>query len=148
MTVLLKRFSVAALTALTLACGDLRPVLKVGADQASFQRTADPSTPTYLVAVVPFTIWNRGNATAFVPSCGARVLPVVEQMVNGRWESYSSGGCILTTANALLEIKAGASHRDEVAIPAAGHFRIRLPYSPDAQLRNPYDALSAEFDVH
>ena len=106
------------------------------------------STSVSPVAYVPFTITNEGNQTAFLPTCGSRVAPVVEQMVNGHWEAYASGFCILSVVAVPLELAPGKSHDDETAIGAAGHFRIRVPYSSDAQLSKHFDAVSWQFDVH
>jgi hypothetical protein len=144
---LLKRLSVIGLTALTLACGDDRPVLKVGTNGTSFQRESVPSTAVMPIAYVPYDTWNRGNATAFIPTCGSRVLPVIEKLVNGQWESYASGFCMLSMVMVPLELRAGQTHHDEVAIGDAGRFRIRMPYASDAQLRDHFESVSGSFDV-
>ena len=144
---MLKRLFVVALAALSLAC-DERPVLRVVTNGTSFQRELVPSTASSPIAIVPYDIRNRGNATAFVPTCGTRVLPTVEKLVNGQWESYSSAFCMLSMVMIPLELREGESHHDEVAITEAGHYRLRVPYSSDAQLRNHFDAVSGQFDVH
>jgi hypothetical protein len=146
-TMLLRRLSFVALAALTLACGEDRPVLKVGTNGTSFQREVIPSTAVSPVALVPYDIWNRGNATAFIPTCGTRVLPVIEKQVNGQWESYSSGFCVLSSVMDPLELRAGDTRHDEVAIGEPGRFRIQVPYSSDANLRNRFGAVSGQFDV-
>jgi len=145
---MLKRLSIVAFTALTLGCGDDRPRLRVVTEGKSFDRASVPSTSISPVAFVPFTVTNDGNQTAFLPTCGSRIAPVVEQMVNGHWDSYASGFCILSSVMVPLELGAGQSHDDEVAIGAPGHFRIRMPYSSDAQLSKHFDAVSWQFDVH
>ena len=145
---MLKRLAVVAFTTLTLACGDDRPRLRIVTAGNSFERALIPSTSVSPVAYVPFTITNEGNQTAFLPTCGSRVAPVVEQMVHGHWEAYASGFCILSVVAVPLELAPGKSHDDETAIGAAGHFRIRVPYSSDAQLSKHFDAVSWQFDVH
>ena len=144
---LLKRLSVVALTALALACGDDRPVLRVVSNGTSFQRETTPSTATSPIAIVPYDMWNRGNATAYVATCGTRVLPVIDKLVNGQWESYSSGFCMLSMVMVPLELREGERHHDELAIGEAGRYRIRMPYSSDAQLRNHFETVSGQFDV-
>lgn len=144
---LLKRLAVIALTALTLACGDDRPILRVAINGTSFQRGAVPSTATTPIAYVPYDIRNRGNATAFIPTCGTRVLPVIEKLVNGQWESYSGGFCMLSIVMVPLELREGQTHHDEVAIGDAGRYRLRVSYSSDSQLRNHFEAVSGQFDV-
>lgn len=47
-----------------------------------------------------------------------------------------------------LELREGESHHDEVAIGDAGRYRLRVSYSSDAQLRNLFEAVSGQFDVH
>lgn len=145
---MLNRLSVVAVAALTLACGEDRPVLRVTTNGSSFQREVDASTSTLAIAVVPYDIRNRGNATAFVSTCGTRVLPVVEKYENGRWDSYSSGFCMMSMVMIPLELREGESHHEDVAITEAGRYRIRMPYSSDAQLRNRFEAVSGQFDVH
>ena len=104
-------------------------------------------TSTIPMAVVPYEMWNRGNATAFISTCGTRVLPVIEKLVNGQWESYSGPFCMLSVVMIPLELREGQSHHDEVAISEAGHYRLRVSYSSDAQLRNHFEAVSGSFDV-
>jgi hypothetical protein len=144
---LLKRMTVVALAALTLACGEGRPNLRVLTNGTSFQRELISSTSTTSIAVVPYDMWNRGDATAFVSTCGTRVLPVIEKLVNGQWESYSSGFCMMSMVMVPLELREGETHHDEVAISEAGRFRIRVPYASDAQLRNHFESVSGQFDV-
>ena len=167
----IQRLSVVALTALTLACGEDRPRLRVAVEGSSFTRQLVPSTSMSPVAYVPYTVTNDGNRTAFLPTCGSRVTPVVEQLVNGHWEAYASGFCILASSPMVplepgaaqvrgaapvrlsvvmirLELREGQSHDDQVAIGDAGRFRIRMPYSADAQGSKQFDAVSWQFDVH
>jgi hypothetical protein len=145
---MLKRLSVVILTTIALACGGDRPILMVGTNGTSFQRELVPSTSVSPVAYVPYDSWNHGNATAFLPTCGARVLPTVEKYVNGQWESYASGFCMLSSVMVPLELREGDTHHDEVAIGEAGHYRIRVSYSSDGQLRNHLESVSGSFDVH
>ena len=146
---MLKRLSVVMLAAVALACGgEDRPVLKVGADGTSFQRETVPSTATSPVATVPYLIWNRGSATAFVPTCGGHALPALERLVNGNWESYSGPICIDVMMETPIELRAGQARRDEVAIGDAGTFRIRMTYAPDAQWSKNLYTVSIPFDVH
>jgi hypothetical protein len=146
---MLKRLSVVILAALALACGgDDRPVLMVGADGASFQREVVPSTAVGPIATVPYVVWNRGGATAFIPKCGGHAQPVLERLVNGSWESYSGWPCIEVMAEPPIELRAGESRRDLVAIGDAGHFRILMTYAPDAQWSKNVYAVSGPFDVH
>lgn len=144
---LLKRLAVVVLAALSLAC-DERPILRVVTNGTSFQRELTSSTATTPIAVVPYDIRNRGNATAFVATCGTRVLPTVEKLVNGQWENYSSAFCMLSMVMIPLELREGESHHDDVTIGEAGHYRLRVSYSSDAQLRNHFEAVSGQFDVH
>ena len=144
---MLKRLSIVMLAALAVACGDDRPLLKVGTAGSSFQRESVPSTSMSPVAYVPYDIRNSGNETAFIPTCGPRTLPVVEKLVNGHWEGYASGFCVMSSLMVPLELRAGESHHDELAIGDAGRFRIRMPYSADAQMRNRFESISARFDV-
>ena len=145
---LLKRLSIVALAAFAVACGgDDRPVLKVGADGSVFQREVVPSTAVGPIANVPYLIWNRGSATAFIPKCGGRALPVLERLVNGSWESYPAPFCIELIAEPPIELRAGQSRRDQVAIGDAGRFRIRMTYAPDAQSSKNLYAVSVPFDV-
>ena len=97
---------------------------------------------------MPYDIWNHGNATAFIPNCGTHVLPVIETLVNGRWETYSSGFCALSFGMGPIELREGETHHDELAIGDAGRYRIRVPYSADAHLRNRFATVSGPFDVH
>jgi hypothetical protein len=146
---LFKRLPIAALAALTLACGgDDRPVLRVGPSGTAFQRELIPSTSASPVATVPYTTWNRGNATAFIPACGARASAVVERLVGGRWESYSSVFCIDIMMETPIELRAGESRQDAVAIGDAGHFRILMPYSASVGASTGYSAVSRDFDVY
>ena len=145
---LLERLTVVALAALAVACGGDRPILRVVTNGTSFQRASVPSTATTPIAIVPYDMRNRGNATAFVATCGTRVLPVIEKYVNGQWESAFSGYCMMSMVMAPLELREGETHHDDVAISDAGHYRLRVPYSSDAQLRNRFEAVSGEFDVH
>lgn len=146
---LLKRLAVVALTTLTLACGEDRPRLRVVTQGSSFVRQSVPSTSVSPVAYVPYTVTNYGDRTAFLPTCGSRVVPVVEQLANGHWESYAAGLCMLTNSSVMipLELGAGQKHQDEVAVGAAGRFRIRMPYTSDAQGSKHFDAVSRQFDV-
>ena len=144
---LLQRLTVVALALLTIACGEDRPILRVSTNGTSFQRELVPSTSISPVAYVPYDSWNHGNATAFLPTCGTRVLPVVEKYVKGQWESYASGFCMLSSVMVPLELREGDTHRDEVAIGEAGHYRIRVSYSSDRQLRNHFESVSGSFDV-
>jgi hypothetical protein len=145
---MLKRLSVVILAAFALACsGDDRPLLMVGADGSSFQRQDVPSTGPSPVAYVPYTIWNRGSTTAFIPTCGARALPAIERLVNGSWQSYASGFCIALLPETPLELRTRQSRRDQVAIGDAGRFRIRLPYGDGMQSTTRFDAVSPPFDV-
>ena len=145
---MLTRLSVVALAALAVACGGDRPLLKVSTNGTSFQRESVPSTAVSPVAYVPYDSWNHGNATAFLPTCGTRVLPAVEKYVNGQWERYASGFCMLASVMAPLELHEGDTHHDEVAIGEAGQYRIRVSYSSDGQLRNHFESVSGSFDVH
>ena len=144
---MLNRLSVVLLACLALACGEDRPMLKVTTNGTAFQRQSVPSTSVSPVAYVPYDSWNRGSATAFLPTCGTRVTPVVEKLVNGQWESYASGFCMLSSLMVPLELREGETHHDEVAIGEAGHYRIRVPYSSDAQMRDHFQSLSGTFDV-
>ena len=144
---LYKRLAVVVLAALTIACGDDRPVLRVDTNGTTFQREVTASTATTPMAVVPYDIWNRGDATAFVSTCGTRVLPVIEKLVNGQWESYSGGFCMLSMVMVPLELREGGHHHDELAIGDAGRYRLRVPYSSDAELRNHFESVSGPFDV-
>lgn len=144
---MLKRLSVVVLASLAFACGENRPILRVVANGTSFQRVVVPSISTVPIAVVPFDMWNRGDATAFVPTCGTRVLPVIEKLVNGRWENYSGGFCMLSMVMVPLELREGQMHHDEVAITEAGRYRLRVSYSSDSQLRNHFEVVSGQFDV-
>lgn len=145
---LLKRLTVVALAALTLACGDDRPVLRVVTNGSSFQRELTSPTATTPIATVPYDIRNRGNATAFISACGTRVLPTIEKLVNGQWEGYASGYCVMmSTVMMPIELREGESHHDEVTISEAGRYRLRVPYSSDAQLRNHFETVSGQFDV-
>lgn len=144
---LLERLTIVAVAVLAVACGDDRPLLKVGTEGTSFQREVVPSTSTWPIAVVPYNTWNRGSATAFIPACGAHASAVVERYVGGSWESYSSLLCIDIMMETPLELPAGKSRRDQVAISEAGHFRIRMPYSADASASHGFDAISRDFDV-
>ena len=146
---MLKRLSVATLAALAVACESYpRPVLKVGTNGTSFQREAVPSTPTSPVATIPYNTWNRGDATAFLPACGAHPSAVVERFVGGSWESYASSFCLDFTLQTPIALRAGESRQDEVAIGDAGHFRIRMPFSANASTGDGFNAISADFDVH
>ena len=144
---LLKRLTIVALATLALACGEDRPILRVVTNGTSFQRVVVPSTSTTPIAVVPFDMWNRGDATAFVSTCGTRVLPEIEKLVNGRWESYAGAFCMMSMVMVPLELREGQSHHDDVAITEAGRYRLRVSYSSDAQLRNHFEVVSGEFDV-
>ena len=144
----LQRVSLFALAALALACGgDDRPLLKVGTSGTSFQREAVPSTATSTIALVPYTTWNRGDATAFIPTCGAQLLPGVEKLVNGSWEPYASGYCAAVMVMAPAELRAGESRNDQVTIGEAGRYRIHVTYWGDAGAKDQYEAVSGEFDV-
>ena len=144
---MLKRLSVVMLASLTLACREDRPILRVTTNGTSFQRETVPSTATTPIAYVPYDTWNRGDATAFISTCGTRVLPVIEKLVNGRWESYASGFCMMSSVMVPLELREGEIHHDEIAIGEAGQYRLRVPYSSDAQLRNHFESVSGSFDV-
>ena len=145
---LLRRLTVVALALFAVACADDRPVLRLGTEGTSFQRELVPTTSVSPVAFVPFNTWNRGNATAFIPACGTRASAVVDRYVGGSWEQYSSLLCLDVTTETPIELRAGASRRDEVAIGEAGHFRIRVSYSSDASARHGFTAISRDFDVH
>lgn len=144
---LLKRLTIVTLAALTLACREDRPILRLVTNGTSFQRVVVPSTSTTPIAVVPFDMWNRGDATAFVSTCGTRVLPEIEKLANGRWENYSGAFCMMSMVMVPLELREGQSHHDDVAITEAGRYRLRVSYSSDEQLRNHREAISGEFDV-
>lgn len=145
---LLKRLSIVALAAFAVACGgDDRPLLKVGAEGSVFQREVVPSTAVGPIATVPYLIWNRGSATAFIPTCGGHAQPAVEWLVNGNWESYPAPICIELMAEPPIELRAGQSRRDQVAIGDAGRFRIRMKYALDAQRSKNVYAVSGPFDV-
>jgi hypothetical protein len=144
---LIKRLTIVALAALTLACGDDRPVLRVVTNGTSFQRELTSPTATTPIAVVPYDMRNRGDATAFVSTCGTRVLPEIDKLVNGRWENYSGAFCMMSMVMVPLELREGETHHDDVAISEAGRYRLRVPYSSDAQLRNHFESVSGAFDV-
>jgi len=145
---LIKRSAVVALAALTLACGgEDRPVLKVGTDLTSYTRESIPSTATSPVALVPYNSWNRGGATAFIPACGVHPSAVVERQVGGQWEMYANALCIDIMMQVPIELRAGESRQDQVAIGEAGHFRISVPYSADRSENSSFYAVSREFDV-
>ena len=143
-----RRLVVIALTALILACGgEDRPVLKVGTDLTSYTREPIPSTATSPVALVPYNSWNRGSATAFIPACGVHPSAAVERLVAGQWERYASAICIDIMMETPIELRAGESRQDQVAIGEAGHFRLRIPYGAAAGASSSFDAVSREFDV-
>ena len=145
---LVKRSAVVAFVALTVACGgEDRPVLKVGTDLTSYTRASIPSTATSPVALVPYNTWNRGSATAFIPACGVHPSAVVERLVGGQWEMYASAICIDIMMETPIELRAGQSRQDQVAIGEAGHFRLRIPYRAAASASSSFDAVSREFDV-
>jgi len=145
---LVKRSTVVTLVALTLACGgEDRPVLKVGTDLTSYTRETIPSTATSPIALVPYNTWNRGSATAFIPACGVHLSAIVERLVGGHWEMYSSALCIDIMLQTPIELRAGASRQEQVAIGDAGHFRIRIPYRAGASANSSFYAVSREFDV-
>ena len=142
------RLAVVALAALTVACGgDDRPVLKVGTEGTSFQRQLVPTTSVSPVAFVPYNTWNRGNATAFIPACGVRPIVNIERYVGGQWQSYAGIYCMTVMMETPIELRAGASRTDSVAIGEAGRFRIRLPYGESASAGTRFDVVSREFDV-
>lgn len=145
----LQRLSLALLAVLALACegGDPRPILKVGVNGTSFQRETVPSTATSPIAYVPVMTWNRGDATAFLPGCGAKYLPGIEKLVDGSWQPYAVGFCAAVISGTPVELRAGESRNDQVAIGDAGHFRIHVSYWADASGEHRDDALSSEFDV-
>ena len=145
---LIKRLTVVALTALAVACGgDDRPLLKVGTEGTSFQRQLVPTTSVSPVAFVPYNTWNRGSATAFIPACGAHPTVTIERYAGGKWESYAGTFCIDVMIETPIELRAGASRTDSVAIGEAGHFRIRLPYGESASTGSRFVTLSRDFDV-
>lgn len=146
---LFQRLALVALTALTLACGgDDRPVLKVGTEGTSFQREAVVSAGLSAnVAFVPYNTWNRGSATAFIPACGAHPTVTIERYTGGKWESYAGTFCIDVMIETPIELRAGASRTDSVAIGEAGHFRIRLPYGENASAGSRFETFSRDFDV-
>jgi hypothetical protein len=144
----LQRSSIVLLTAFALACADgSRPVIKVGTSGTSFQRESVPSTATSPIALVPTMTWNRGNATAFIPTCGTQPLPTVERFVNGSWESYAGGFCAAVMVIAPAELRAGESRNDHVAIGDAGRYRLHVTYWGDAGARDRYETVSDEFTV-
>lgn len=144
----LQRVSLFVFAALALACGgDDRPVLKVGVNGTAFQLESVPTTGTSGLATVPFMTWNRGNATAFIPTCGTRVLPIVEKFSNGSWDAYASGFCLAVQAFAPVELRVGESRDDEVTIGETGHYRLRMVYWGDAGAKKRYETVSGEFDV-
>ena len=142
-----KRLIVVSLGALSLACGDDRPALTVGADAPSYQMQSVPSTG-FGLATVSYRSWNHGSATAFVRSCGARPIAVLERLVDGSWQPYTSALCIALEPESPIQLRAGESRRDQLIVGAPGHFRIRLPYAADAGAGDDFNALSREFDVH
>ena len=144
----LQRVSLFALAALALACGgDERPVLKVGTSGTVFQLESVPTMATSGIVTIPYMTWNRGNATAFIPTCDTQEMPTVEKLVNGSWELYFSGACIAVLVTAPVELRAGESRNDQVTIREAGHYRLRLMYWEDASAQHQYDAVSGAFDV-
>jgi hypothetical protein len=142
------RFAVVFLSLLSLACGDDRPVLRVGTNGTSFELMSVPSSNAFGIAAVPYTTANHGDASAVIPQCGTHPSVVLETLVDGNWQLYASAACVEFTASRPIDLRAGDSRRDEVMIGAPGHYRIRVPYWWDGSPNMSFSAVSNEFDVH
>ena len=137
--------SALVLALLLFGCGHDRPVVRLSTVGSVFDRGGNGTVPQ---ATVPFTVTNRGDQTIFLPTCGGRPLPIVEQGVGGHWEQYSGGVCALADLQVPIELRAGASVTSEFYFYTPGHYRMRLTWgsSPSAVLGNAASTSNA-FDV-
>ncbi|HEX2779044.1 MAG TPA: hypothetical protein VHM30_06080 [Gemmatimonadaceae bacterium] len=140
---------IAPLAALILACATDAPRLRVAVEGSTFQRAPGASPGTWVAASIPFTITNIGEKSAFVPACGGRPLPQIQQFVAGHWELYAGGYCLANVSMVPRELRVEESYSGTAAIDQPGRFRLYFGYADGPAIADSrrYDALSAPFDV-
>jgi hypothetical protein len=140
------RLSVAgAAIALLGACSVLSGpanVVEVNVSGATFERMGTPA-----IAIVPFSVTNRGSASVFVARCDVRVMPAVERWNGQSWVSYSADVCPAIYTTAPLELAPGASATASQSVGEAGRYRLTIGAGNAASSRLDRSIVSTEFEV-
>ena len=122
--------SVLALAVLALACGgEDKPRLEVATQGSEFVRGGTDHTQS---VAIPYTVTNRGNATAFISSCNGHPLVSLESGTGTGWVQTSAAACLAIYLSAPIELRAGQSITDSFYFPDPGVFRLALSYASTA----------------
>ena len=143
---LIGRISVTAVAIVSLgACSSTTGPgnnLQLKVSGAAFQRVGAPA-----VAVVPFTLSNRGAASVSVARCDSRVMAAIDRWDGGSWVQYSSDACLAIYATAPLELAPGASISAERSVFEAGTYRLRVGTSKADGSDFDWSIVSGQFEV-
>jgi len=141
-----RRLSVAGTAVLMLgACSALSGpanVVEVNVAAATFERVGIPA-----VATVPFSVTNRGSASAFVARCDNRVMAAVDRWNGQNWVQYSGDACPAIYTTAALEITPGASAAGSQFVLEPGKYRLRVGTVDASNSRLDWSIVSSQFEV-
>jgi hypothetical protein len=143
---MLNRLSVVVLASLALACSGDRLSVRVDTEGTAFDRTATTGS-TVALALIPFTVKNTGDQTAFLPACGANPSATIERLTGGAWEQWGGTVCVAIMPMAPIEMHSGNRVWGSVSIAEAGRFRIRIDYADNGSMSKARFAYSEPFDV-
>ena len=141
-----RRFSLAgAGIALLGACAAISGPTKfveVNVAAATFERVGIPA-----VATVPFSVTNRGSASAFVARCDTRVMAAVDRWNGQSWAEYSGDVCPAIYTTAPLEIAPGASASASRSVVEPGKYRLRVGTADAATAGLDWSIVSSQFEI-
>jgi hypothetical protein len=140
------RISVTAIAIVTLgACSSVSGPgndLQLKVSGATFQRVGAPA-----VAMVPFSLTNRGATSASVARCDSRVMAAVDRWDGGSWVQYSSDACLAVYITAPLELAPGATISAERSVLESGTYRLRIGTSKADGSDFDWSIVSGQFEV-
>lgn len=117
-------------------------VIEVDVPGERFQRIGSPA-----IATVPFSISNRGSASAFVAQCGTRVMAAVDRWNGQTWTQDSGDACLAVYMSTPLELPPGASAAAARSVLQPGRYRLRIGVAHAAGGDLDWSIVSGHFDV-
>lgn len=143
---LFRRLSVAGNAIVLLgACSSLSGpanVVEVNVAGGTFERIGTP-----VIAIVPFSVTNRGSVSVFVARCDASVMVAVERWNGQSWVNYSADVCPAIYTTAPLEIAPGTSAAASRSVQEAGKYRLRIGAADAASSGLNRSIVSSDFEV-
>ena len=144
--ILFRRMSVAGTAIVVLgACSSPNGptnVVEVNVAGGTFERVGTPA-----IAMVPFSVTNRGSASAFVARCDSRVMAAVDRWNGQSWVEYSGDACPTIYAMAALELAPGASAVASRSVLEPGKYRLRIGAADAASSELDWSIVSGLFEV-